>query len=130
MLTLKGFVLGVTLIPHGPGPDIWILHNYQITTFLKVSVKLQRRPIWLIWDGWRDKEPRGIVVDLNKMGIVHGSITIALDVWMLLLPLTQLYKLNLGMKKKLGVIDMFGVGILQVFPLREWKLVRRERLRP
>ncbi|GKT50342.1 uncharacterized protein ColSpa_10523 [Colletotrichum spaethianum] len=69
-------------------------------------------PTWLIWEGWRDKEPRGVVLDLNKMGIVHSSMNIALEVWMLLLPLTQLYKLNLKMKKKLGVIAMFSMGIL------------------
>ncbi|KAK1477385.1 hypothetical protein CCUS01_16659 [Colletotrichum cuscutae] len=72
---------------------------------------VQRQPTWLIWEGWRDKEPRGVILDLNKMGLSHGGMNIALDVWMLILPLTQLYKLNLKMKKKLGIIAMFSVGV-------------------
>ncbi|UQC85176.1 uncharacterized protein CLUP02_10672 [Colletotrichum lupini] len=174
------------MIPQGLGLDIWVLHDYQITTFLRVStIKIdrvhyrgflqtranhlqyllmvqtlyvfilsivkasillfflrifpdkkfriavwwtlaydlfvgfifivfsfvQRQPTWLIWEGWRDKEPRGVILDLNKMGLSHGGMNIALDVWMLILPLTQLYKLNLKMKKKLGIIAMFSVGI-------------------
>ncbi|KAK1468948.1 hypothetical protein CMEL01_00715 [Colletotrichum melonis] len=151
------------MIPQGLGLDIWVLHDYQITTFLryllmvqtlyvfilsivKASILLfflrifpdkkfriaiwwtlaydlfvgfifivfsfvQRQPTWLIWEGWRDKEPRGVILDLNKMGLSHGGMNIALDVWMLILPLTQLYKLNLKMKKKLGIIAMFSVGI-------------------
>ncbi|OHE91545.1 hypothetical protein CORC01_13142 [Colletotrichum orchidophilum] len=151
------------MIPQGLGLDIWVLHDYQITTFLryllmvqtlyifiltiiKASILLfflrifpekkfriavwcalaydlfvgfifivfsfvQRQPTWLIWEGWRDKEPRGVILDLNKMGLVHGGMNIALDIWMLILPLTQLYKLNLKMKKKLGIMAMFSVGI-------------------
>ncbi|KXH47662.1 hypothetical protein CSAL01_07022 [Colletotrichum salicis] len=151
------------MIPQGLGLDIWVLHDYQITTFLryllmvqtlyifvlaiiKASILLfflrifpekkfriavwwtlaydlfvgfifivfslvQRQPTWLIWEGWRDKDLRGVILDLNKMGLAHGGMNIALDVWMLILPLTQLYKLNLKMKKKLGIIAMFSVGI-------------------
>ncbi|WYZ40941.1 hypothetical protein EsH8_IV_001282 [Colletotrichum jinshuiense] len=156
-------VLVQYMIPQGLGLDIWVLHDYQITNFLryllavqtlyifvlavvKASILLfflrifpekkfritvwltlaynlfvgfifivfsfvQRQPIWLIWEGWREKEPRGVILDLNKLGLSHGGMNIVLDVWMLILPVTQLYKLNLGMKKKLGIIAMFSVGI-------------------
>lgn len=72
---------------------------------------LQRQPVWLIWEGWKDKEPRGVVLDLNNLGLAHGGMNIALDVWMLVLPFTQLYKLNHPMQKKLGIFAMFSVGI-------------------
>ncbi|KAJ4252368.1 hypothetical protein NW762_010966 [Fusarium torreyae] len=45
------------------------------------------------------------------MGISHGAINVALDIWMLILPITQLYKIGLKLKKKLGVIAMLSVGL-------------------
>lgn len=72
---------------------------------------IQRQPTWLIWEGWKYKEPRGVVLDLNNTGLAHGGMNIALDVWMLVLPFTQLYKLNHPLHKKLGIFAMFSVGI-------------------
>lgn len=46
------------------------------------------------------------------MGISHGALNVALDIWMLILPLSQLLKLGVKFKKKVGVIAMFSVGIL------------------
>ncbi|KAJ3536516.1 hypothetical protein NM208_g6678 [Fusarium decemcellulare] len=71
----------------------------------------QRRPLSLMWEGWKDMPPRGVVLDLDKMALSHSFINIALDAWMLILPLTQLYKLGLKLKKKIGVIAMFSVGL-------------------
>ncbi|KAM6517657.1 hypothetical protein FSOLCH5_008624 [Fusarium solani] len=45
------------------------------------------------------------------MGISHGALNVALDIWMLILPLSQLVKLGVKFKKKVGVIAMFSVGI-------------------
>lgn len=72
---------------------------------------VHRQPTWLIWEGWKYKEPRGVVVDLNNLGLAHGGMNIVLDVWMLVLPFTQLYKLNHPWNKKLGIFAMFSVGI-------------------
>ncbi|KAH8788313.1 hypothetical protein F5883DRAFT_707300 [Diaporthe sp. PMI_573] len=72
---------------------------------------VQRQPTWLIWEGWKDKKPRGVVVDLNNLGLGHGGLHIVLDVWMIILPFTQLYKLNHPLHKKLGIFAMFSVGI-------------------
>lgn len=72
---------------------------------------VQRVPTWLIWEGWKDKEPHGVVVDLNNLGLAHGGMNVVLDVWMLFLPFTQLYKLNHPLHKKIGIFAMFSVGI-------------------
>ncbi|KAK1536447.1 uncharacterized protein CCOS01_01767 [Colletotrichum costaricense] len=53
-------------------------------------------------------------MDFNKLVLTHVGFNILLDIWMLALPLTQLYKLNLGFKKKLGVILMFSVGLFSI----------------
>lgn len=76
-----------------------------------ILVLIQRQPTWLIWEGWKDKEPRGVVVDLNKFGLGHGGVNVMLDAWILVLPFTQLYKLNHPLHKKLGIFAMFSVGI-------------------
>ncbi|KAF5487146.1 hypothetical protein CGCS363_v013249 [Colletotrichum siamense] len=92
---------------------VWVTLAYDLFVgfiFIVLSF-VQRQPTWLIWEGWRDKDPRGVVLDLNKLGLAHGGMNIALDVWMLVLPLTQLYKLNLKLRKKLGIMAMFCVGI-------------------
>lgn len=73
---------------------------------------IQRMPLWLFWEGWKGKTPRGVIVDGNAMGISHGALNVALDIWMLILPLSPLVKLGVKFKKKVGVIAMFSVGIL------------------
>jgi hypothetical protein len=39
-------------------------------------------------------------------------LNLLLDLWMLILPATQTYRLGLVCKKKIGVIAMFSVGLL------------------
>ncbi|KAI3395429.1 hypothetical protein diail_1358 [Diaporthe ilicicola] len=147
----------------GLGLEIWVLHDYQITRFLRCLLTIQefylfiisivkasilafflrifpdqmfkkvvwatmiydllvgflfmvlslvqRQPTWLIWEGWKDKEQRGVVIELNSLGLGHGGMNVALDIWMLVLPFTQLYKLNHPWQKKLGIFAMFSVGI-------------------
>lgn len=51
-------------------------------------------------------------MDINALGWANAGISIALDIWMLALPMTQLVNLNLHWKKKLSVAAMFGVGAL------------------
>ncbi|KAF4985500.1 hypothetical protein FDECE_16521 [Fusarium decemcellulare] len=73
---------------------------------------LQRQPIWLLWEGWKDKVPRGKSLSTLAISLPHAALNVALDVWMLLLPLSQLYHLGLKLRKKIGIAAMFSVGIL------------------
>lgn len=54
----------------------------------------------------------GIRLDIQALILSHAGINVALDVWMFILPLTQLYNLGLKTRKKIGIILMFSVGIL------------------
>ncbi|KAF0325060.1 CFEM domain-containing protein [Colletotrichum asianum] len=146
----------------GLGRDIWTLHDYDITYFLKLLYVLEffyyiglasikasilflflkifpdnrfRKILWLMqglnllvglsfiilcfcecqpinffWNGW-DGEHEGTCLDLNRVGLSHVALNITLDIVMLILPITQLYKLQMDRKKKLGVMAMFLVGI-------------------
>lgn len=52
----------------------------------------------------------GHCVDINAFGWTNGSLGVATDVWMLYLPLSQIHKLRLHWKKKIGVVIMFLLG--------------------
>jgi hypothetical protein len=68
-------------------------------------------PISYYWTKW-DEEHDGSCVNINVFAWVNGAISIALDIWMLILPLLQISSMNLKWQKKLGVALMFGVGTL------------------
>lgn len=63
---------------------------------------------WHMWDG----EHEGQCMNLNAMMWSHAGISIALDGWMLAIPLWQIRGLHLDWKKKIGVALMFCVGTL------------------
>ncbi|KAH8667855.1 hypothetical protein BGZ61DRAFT_289313, partial [Ilyonectria robusta] len=66
-------------------------------------------PISFFWNRW-DGEHKGRCTDLNAIAVSNATISIALDLWMLVLPISQLGSLNLHWKKKVGVALMFCVG--------------------
>ncbi|EFQ32399.1 CFEM domain-containing protein, partial [Colletotrichum graminicola M1.001] len=69
------------------------------------------QPINYFWTGWA-KETEGSCIDLNSFSEAHGGFNVVLDIWILLLPLSQIYKLNMKPKKKLGLMLVFGIGVL------------------
>ncbi|KAL1854458.1 hypothetical protein VTK73DRAFT_8740 [Phialemonium thermophilum] len=74
-----------------------------------VGAVFQCRPIryyWLQWDG----EHRGTCLNVNALGWANAAISIAVDLWMLGIPLFELRHLNLHWKKKVGVALMFVIG--------------------
>jgi glucan phosphoethanolaminetransferase (alkaline phosphatase superfamily) len=73
----------------------------------------QCKPISYFWTKWEHtSEHQGTCLDINSVTWSSASINIALDVWILSIPLSQLKKMNLDWKKKIGVGIMFGVGTL------------------
>ncbi|KAM6508339.1 hypothetical protein FALCPG4_018212 [Fusarium falciforme] len=69
------------------------------------------RPISYYWDQW-DGLHEGSCTDTNATLWAHASFSVALDFWILAVPLWQLRNLQLHWKKKLGVALMFTVGAL------------------
>ena len=64
------------------------------------------------WTGGSSFNPKGEVLDDKLLYMSHGCISLALDVTMLILPMTQVWHLGLKLRKKVGVIAMFSWGIL------------------
>jgi hypothetical protein len=71
----------------------------------------QCQPISYFWTKW-DGEHEGKCANINAVTWSNASINIALDFYILGIPLSQLRALNLDWKKKIGVGMMFSVGIL------------------
>ena len=74
-----------------------------------IAAIFQCNPISFSWDRW-DGEHKGQCVDINALGWSNAAISIVLDVWMLALPLYQVFQLKLSWKKKISVTLMFCVG--------------------
>jgi hypothetical protein len=83
-----------------------------VTIVFSICGPFQRQPTYLLWEGWKDYPPKGTSLNIPAMIFSHAAMHIALDIWMFVLPLTQLYHLGLKPKKKAGVMLIFGVGVL------------------
>lgn len=87
-----------------------IFNSLLIVAFLCADFG-QCRPLSYFWNAW-DQEHSGSCFNINAMAYAHSAINIALDIWMLILPATQVWKLNMSLKNKLAVSAMFSIGIL------------------
>jgi hypothetical protein len=79
-------------------------------TFMTTSI-FSCQPISFYWTSW-DQSGSGKCVNINALTWANAAISIALDVWMLALPLYEVFRLQLTMRKKLSVTLMFVVGTL------------------
>lgn len=77
-----------------------------------ITAIFQCQPISHYWDRWDGEHKNGKCVNVNALGFANAAISIALDIWMLALPLWQVSKLKLAWKKKVSVALMFFVGTL------------------
>ncbi|KAI1498181.1 hypothetical protein F5X99DRAFT_339973 [Biscogniauxia marginata] len=74
-----------------------------------LTATFQCWPISYNWTNWRG-EGGGKCVNISAIAWANAAVSIALDIWMLALPLSQLRELKLHWKKKVGVALMFCVG--------------------
>ncbi|KAJ8115509.1 hypothetical protein OPT61_g2871 [Boeremia exigua] len=66
-------------------------------------------PISFAWNQW-DSEHAGTCINNNALAFTHAAHSILTDFVTLSLPITQIWTLHLGLKKKIGVLLMFSVG--------------------
>ncbi|TDZ51733.1 Satratoxin biosynthesis SC1 cluster protein 4 [Colletotrichum trifolii] len=105
---------------------IWCTQAFNIllgTAYVLASL-FQCQPIQAYWTAW-DGEHTGRCSDFRAVVLSHIAVNIGLDVWMLVLPLTQLVGLRLEMRKKIGVMAMFSCGIFLtiVSAIRIWSFI-------
>ena len=82
------------------------------TTIILILACLQSAPTEPSQEGWDGYPDSGPQMDIQALILSHAGINVALDVWMFILPLTQLYNLGLKARKKIGIMLMFSIGIL------------------
>jgi hypothetical protein len=96
---------------------LWVTVSFAVlfgAVFFFLAI-FQCSPIRYSWQHW-DGEHEGKCANLNAIAWANASISIALDVWMLAIPLAEISTLNLHWKKKVGAGLMFCVGTLYVAP--------------
>lgn len=67
---------------------------------------LQCTPVWYNWDWWKNVA-HGHCISLNALGWSYGAVNIALDVWIMAIPLPEIHKLRLRSKQRFGVALVF-----------------------
>jgi hypothetical protein len=80
--------------------------------FIPVTI-FQCTPIpgaWLRWDGTYKAECRDVMVQ----ALWGAIVSIALDIAIIILPMPELWGLNLSLRRKVGVMLMFAVGLFVV----------------
>ncbi|KAF9878841.1 CFEM domain-containing protein [Colletotrichum karsti] len=91
---------------------VWATQIFNLTVgviFLLISL-FQCRPINLAWRFWTG-ENDGQCISIGHVGMVQGTIYVLMDVWMLILPATQVWGLNMKRRKKFAVMFMFSLGL-------------------
>lgn len=84
---------------------------YTIAFFF--ATLFQCSPISMAWNQW-DGLHKGTCNDIHLQGWIAAAINILLDAVVMILPMKHLAGLNMGLKKKLMVMSMFGVGIFVI----------------
>ncbi|GAO15279.1 hypothetical protein UVI_02041030 [Ustilaginoidea virens] len=68
-------------------------------------------PVSYLWTRW-DQEHDGTCLDINAIVLSNAVIGIAIDCWILAIPMWQLNGLNMQWRQKLSVAAMFLLGTL------------------
>ena len=68
-------------------------------------------PVHLAWTGWENIES-GRCINFITSTFVNGFVNIAVDVIMVMMPMYEVFKLRLSLRKKMGVAIMFGMGLM------------------
>ncbi|KAK1585615.1 CFEM domain-containing protein [Colletotrichum navitas] len=91
---------------------LWLTQAFNLLLYLSfLAASLAScQPLHYVWDGWTGKT-EGRCYNSNPPALAHGALNFILDIWMLFLPASQIYKLNIPRKQKLDVMVMFSVGI-------------------
>ncbi|KZL82542.1 cfem domain-containing protein, partial [Colletotrichum incanum] len=115
MMLIKSSIL-FTFLRIFPGDKfrllLWVTQAINLViglTFILLGI-FQCQPISLAWKFW-DQEHDGHCISIKYIGIAHSSLNICLDVWMLIMPATQIWMLKMQRRKRVSVIFMFSLGL-------------------
>jgi hypothetical protein len=94
-------------------PAIACLYWVAVTAILFVFLTVfQCWPLDFNWEGWKGDFGPHACRDVFIQANAHAIINITQDFAVLVLPLPWLFKLQIGVKKKINVVLLFSLGIL------------------
>ncbi|TLD18495.1 hypothetical protein PspLS_10305 [Pyricularia sp. CBS 133598] len=67
-------------------------------------------PIQYQWTGWDRLQQGHCNMDAHPLVWAHAIVGLLIDVWMIYLPISQIWGIQMSFGKKLAVSTMFGVG--------------------
>jgi hypothetical protein len=94
---------------------VWITHAFNALStaiILTLNFTLGRSVTYLLDNGADSVSNMNKYSNAIKIVLAHCVVNLALDIWMLVLPMTQLYNIGLKLNKKISVMAMFGLGLL------------------
>lgn len=68
-------------------------------------------PVSYTWTSWTG-ETEGTCANFNAFAWAHAIVNIILDLFIMALPLPQIWNLNMGRRKRVLLVLMFSVGVL------------------
>ncbi|KAJ4116170.1 hypothetical protein NW768_011143 [Fusarium equiseti] len=84
------------------------LNALSMVAFVILAIT-QCQPVSYFWTGW-DKEHTGHCIGTNPLAWALAGVSIAMDFWVLAIPVFQLLRLQMKWQRKLAVALMFLVG--------------------
>ncbi|EJT82065.1 hypothetical protein GGTG_02039 [Gaeumannomyces tritici R3-111a-1] len=89
-----------------------MIFNLVFTLASLVIATVQCTPVRFQWNGWDDEHngEGSCHIDPRPAILANGVINISLDLWILALPLSQVWGLNMGIWRKAGLTIMFAFG--------------------
>lgn len=83
-----------------------------LPTFVIMFLQIfQCIPIAYIWEGWQNPDYVGYCLNLNHLTFISTGFSIVQDLVILILPLPSLFKLNINIRDKIGLVFMFSLGL-------------------
>lgn len=84
--------------------------NTLLSVAVAASVAFQCQPLSLFWNRW-DGEHTGKCLPATPVFWSGAIASMVMDVWVILLPLPYVARLQLSVKKRLGISFMLAIGI-------------------
>ncbi|PGH01028.1 hypothetical protein GX51_05464 [Blastomyces parvus] len=97
-------------------------HRFKISCYVVMGITIaygtavvlaalfQCTPVHLAWEHWDGEHTNYRCSNINLIGWLSAAINIVLDVVIIVMPVKQLLRLALSVKKKIHILLMFGVG--------------------
>ncbi|UKZ60810.1 uncharacterized protein TrAtP1_002080 [Trichoderma atroviride] len=78
-----------------------------------IGTLVQCAPLTFAWEQFNGSNAsQGQCININALGWANAAVNIAIDIWLLAIPLIQLYKLDTHWKRKLSAASMFLTGVI------------------